>query len=285
MDPKRIFSFWEPRNEMAPYLRLCMDTWDKTLPDYDIVLLDNTNLHEYLPDEIREEIICDKLRLGSQKNALQIAVLKTHGGLFVDVDTLFLNDIRPILDELENTEVVLFHQHLAFMAAKRDAHLLTLWLEELKKRVGTIRRGEVKETGWGYIGNGILDEMMKQATPDLMVNLDKLIYAFTPETVRFPFWGGPRDKYLRFWFEDDLAIDDVFFKKQRVIGLHNSWTPEWYKELSREEVLEHDCLLSRTLRHILESPGVIEGKEGVSLQKRLAWFAARKARGLKRRFF
>jgi hypothetical protein len=36
-----------------------------------------------------------------------------------------------------------------------------------------------------------------------------------------------------------------------VIGLHNSWTPKWYKRLSEKEVLAQDCLLSKTIKHIL----------------------------------
>jgi hypothetical protein len=38
------------------------------------------------------------------------------------------------------------------------------------------------------------------------------------------------------------------------VGLHNSWTPHWYSSLSEDEVLAHDCLLSRTLREALSTP-------------------------------
>lgn len=59
------------------------------------------------------------------------------------------------------------------------------------------------------------------------------------------------EQYRKFWFEEKLGVEKVFRGRQRLIGLHNSWTPEWYKALSEKEVLAHDCLLSRTLRHIL----------------------------------
>lgn len=61
---------------------------------------------------------------------------------------------------------------------------------------------------------------------------------------------GPKEKYIRFWFGNHLDVQYVFSDKQAVIGLHNSWTPQWYKDLSRADVLRHHSLLSRTIRHL-----------------------------------
>ena len=37
---KTIFCFWEPKEKIPAYLKLCMKTWQKYLPDYEIKLLD-----------------------------------------------------------------------------------------------------------------------------------------------------------------------------------------------------------------------------------------------------
>ena len=60
------------------------------------------------------------------------------------------------------------------------------------------------------------------------------------------------EKHLRFWFEDDIDTNEVIRPGARIVALQNSWTPDWYKELSRDEVLAHDCLLSRVLKQLLE---------------------------------
>ena len=83
--------------------------------------------------------------------------------------------------------------------------------------------------------------------------LDRERYGFIAEAAFYGRTGmSPSEQYRKFWFEEKLDVANVFRGRQRLIGLHNSWTPEWYKALSEKEVLENDCLLSKTLRHILE---------------------------------
>jgi hypothetical protein len=86
----------------------------------------------------------------------------------------------------------------------------------------------------------------------LLRRLDRKKYGFIAEAA---FYGRtrmtPREQYIKFWFEEKQDVESVFHAKQRLIGLHHSWTPEWYKSLSEKEVLENDCILSKTLRHIL----------------------------------
>ena len=45
---KRIFTFWEPIDNMPEYISLCIETWKKFLPEYEIVLLDYNNLDKWL---------------------------------------------------------------------------------------------------------------------------------------------------------------------------------------------------------------------------------------------
>lgn len=63
----------------------------------------------------------------------------------------------------------------------------------------------------------------------------------------------PRQKYLDYWFASEPQFGREPPRQVPVIGLHNSWTPQWYSSLSESEVLENDCLLSRTLREALNT--------------------------------
>ncbi len=81
--------------------------------------------------------------------------------------------------------------------------------------------------------------------------LDRKRFSFMPELLHYPSrWMSSLEKYRSFWFRKDLDLGAVLFEGQSVIGLHNSWTPEWYLELSEDELCEDGCLLSRTLRHL-----------------------------------
>lgn len=85
--------------------------------------------------------------------------------------------------------------------------------------------------------------------------LDRKRHGFIAEAAFYGRTGMiPSEQYRKFWFEEKLDVANVFRGTQRLIGLHNSWTPEWYKALSEKEVLENDCLLSKTLKQILRRP-------------------------------
>jgi hypothetical protein len=244
-----------------------------------------------------------------------VAVLKEHGGIFLDADTLVLKDITPLVNKLYNTEVIMFNMHLAFVAAHSNSLVLTLWLkgiqEKLKKSLENPNTQD--ELRWDFLGNSVLTEVMEaiisssrfeknmltglldksvgtcmnlekknimqnkmlsnklnrvknfllwkrrmlyyQTTLEkhcMMLNRDR--YNFLPH-LKYKNNKGMNaiDRYVNFWFDNNLKLDNVFLENQIVIGLQNSRTPDWYKELSEKEVLENSCLLSRTIKQILNN--------------------------------
>ncbi|PKN52352.1 MAG: hypothetical protein CVU55_07415 [Deltaproteobacteria bacterium HGW-Deltaproteobacteria-13] len=311
---KTIFSFWEPKGNMTPYLELCRKTWERNLPDYEIIFLDYSNLGLYLPEGAYDMNILRKLTLMMQKDAVMVAVLKEHGGIFMDADTLVTGDLAPLLRMLSHTEVVMFSAHMAFVAAQPGSYLLTLWYKKIQQKLNFLKEekdGAPQFQQWDFIGNSSLADVMDEMigtlgffhripknisdkfvsaymkithnenllTPRLkeLINrlgsslarrkrefyfrhvfkhhltmLDRLEYGFIPEALYFKSKRMmPEEKYRKFWFDKNIEIKDSLRSNQSLIGLHHSWTPEWYKELSEKEVLENDFLLSRTLKHIL----------------------------------
>lgn len=57
---KKIFTFWEPKENLSGYVHLCMKTWSKFLPDYEIVVCDYKNLKDYLPQKVISQVVCKK---------------------------------------------------------------------------------------------------------------------------------------------------------------------------------------------------------------------------------
>jgi hypothetical protein len=310
---KTIFSFWEPKGSMIPYLELCRRTWKRNLPDYEIIFLDYSNIDLYLPEGAYDMTVLKKLTLMMQKDAVMVAVLKEHGGIFMDADTLVTADIAPLVRMLRDTEVVMFSTHCGFMAAKPGSHFLTLWHKGIQEKLNSL--GEVRvcapQLPWDFFANSamaaVMDKMIeslglfhmmqkhvedkvvlaylkitgdqKMLAPRLkmLINrignalmrrkrelyfrtvfrryltmLDRLEYGFIPEALYFTSRSmTPEEKYWKFWFDNSIDIKKVFRPNQMVIGLHNSWTPQWYKALSQKNVLDNESLLSRTLKHLL----------------------------------
>lgn len=306
----RIFTFWEPKSKLTPYLQLCKETWEVNLPDYEIVVLDYSNLHEYLDADVFDLDLLRRIPLHTQKDAIMVALLVQHGGVFMDMDTIAIQDIRPLLDRLEGSEVVMFHKHMAVVAARPNARLLSLCQDGIEAKMKALKTSDepTLNMAWDYLGNSelanakraMVDEsrllrlpsrvaeacnrpaqkwlrrtgsanlaaqLLDRATRrvrggserlafatkfrrDLMV-LDRVQYGFIAEAHASTRGTDPQQAYLDFWFEDHLSPDDAFREEQMVIALHNSWTPDWYRALDRDEVLSHDCLLSRTLKSVL----------------------------------
>jgi hypothetical protein len=299
MNTKRIFCFWEPHGAMPPYLKLCMRTWEVNLPDYEIVILNYSNLHRYIQEGTYDMPALRKLGLMLQKDAIMVAVLKEHGGIFMDVDTIVTGDIAPIVRKLAHTEAVMFDVHMAFLAARPNSRLLTRWMKTVQERLFRLNQDDPPASGWKYVGNSALADVMTDMISASRIGraYDGIVktQAFWPRWTRTAWRGSadriwarrkglffrtiyrkyltmldrekhgfiaeanfyskssasPREQYLKFWFEEKLDVTHAFPRNQRLIGLHHSWTPEWYKQLTEKQVLENNCLLSKTLRRIL----------------------------------
>jgi len=310
----KIFTFWEPQEDMTPYLQLCLKTWERRLPQYEIIILNYSNIDNYIPPGTYDISLLKKFKLMMQKDAVMVAVLEEHGGIFMDADTIALRELDPIVSRLDETEAVMFGTHCAFIAARPGSYLLKLWRKVIRdKMLSVLDDGQaVNDLSWDFFANSALECAMneiimsnklvsaiqkytvdkwagylKEKTKkdeveafrgwDLLhrisnsvlarkrnllfrtvykrylTMLDCIEYGFVPEAKYFKSkLMEPQERYRQFWFANKCDIKNVFTDKQILIGLHHSWTPQWYKDFSEKAVLEHDCLLSRTLKHLLE---------------------------------
>jgi hypothetical protein len=292
MPDRVIFTFWEPRLDMPAYLQLCLRTWKKNLPGYDIVCVDYGNMHNYMPVGALDLSLLKKFSLPVQKDAIMVALLQA-GGIFMDVDTVALGDIAPLAAHLGHAETVQFNRHCAFLAARPGARILTLWLEGIQYRLERLKQGMVDDDWqqWDYLGNAVLNLVLEHIASNrrgplgppssvrqdglwdrvrrighrtrldiLLVTLyrkyvrvlERDRYGYMPERRQFTQTGSLAEQYVAYWFSPSLDLASVFHPHQVIIGLHNSWTPDWYKKLPEAEVLASDCLLSRTLKHVLQ---------------------------------
>ena len=102
---KIVFTFWEPREKIPGYLKLCMKTWKKYLLDYEIKILDYKTSEELLGKRLFSRIICKNMSLAVQADAIRVALLNKYGGLWIDTDTIILNG--EFIQELEKYELTM----------------------------------------------------------------------------------------------------------------------------------------------------------------------------------
>lgn len=162
----RIFTFWEPRGQMPAYLRLCMRTWERHVERYEVTVIDYASLPELLGDDGLDLEALSRFRLPIQKDAIMVAVLRRHGGVFMDVDTLMTRPIDRYVDALAASEVVLIGLHLAFMAARPDARLLEPWYAAIRQRLAAASAETAPRAQWDHLGNSLLLDAMDRIIAD-----------------------------------------------------------------------------------------------------------------------
>ena len=162
-------------------------------------------------------------------DVVRVHVLRDNGGTWLDADTIATGEL-PTETLLGNPKTR--ENTIGFLNAHNEMFV------EWAKFQDEILNGNETPTHWSTFGNAFTDDYLKQHTEIKIGCVDEC----WPET---KLAGTNRMlKYQEFYFNRSYHL------KPRLLMLHNSWTPMWYKELSRREVLATDCTLSNILNEI-----------------------------------
>ena len=265
---KIIFTFWEPKEKMPGYLLLCIKTWKKYLPDYEIKILNYKSVKYYLGESIFSSSICPNMTIPIQVDAIRVALLKKFGGIWIDADTIILN--RSFFEKLNNFELIMLGDvktkipNIGFIFAANNSYLIKNWLKSIiqkvklyKKNIITNEKNFIYQTSfnesisWNYLGNGIINHLVRNITGNKFLLLDRKKMQAFPELIIFKHSSENMiQKYQRLYFQKgDPQL--VLKLSKYIILLHNSWTPSKYKTMSEEDFLKQDILLSKLFTYIL----------------------------------
>ena len=265
---KYIFTFWEPKSKMPAYIKLCMQTWNKFLPEYEIVLLDYTNLSDWLGHDFYDEYLYKNFSLAIQADAIRAAVLHRYGGIWFDADTIITSEkIKDIINQ--KSEVVMFRTniiHIGFIVAKKGSKILKKWVNGIKKNIFIHKiyksfssqlkyiinfRKISKFDNWDYLGNYIVEDLKEKFNQKDFLLLDCHNYMSLPEVKYYDNSMLVNDMYTNFYFKNDFS-DYIQKNEHGIILLHNSWTPKEFKDMSEEEFINQNCTLSKILNRVLQ---------------------------------
>ncbi|MDN2664295.1 capsular polysaccharide synthesis protein [Psychromonas sp. 14N.309.X.WAT.B.A12] len=88
--PRKIWLLWYQGLENAPYLiKKCIASWVKHNPTWEIIVLDESNLHNYITLETPQETLT-KLSPAHRSDLLRLKLLHEYGGVWAD-STTFCN--------------------------------------------------------------------------------------------------------------------------------------------------------------------------------------------------
>ncbi len=264
---KKIFTFWEPKDKIPGYIKLCMKTWEKYLPDYEVELCDYDTIKHYLTDEEYESIDFRKMPLAKQSDAIRCALLSKHGGIWMDADTIITSG--GAMKELQQGNCCMLNNgkpHTLFgayiYAAQPNTIFMNKWLTELRPRIAAYKRAYKfrmfrflfkrkwkQMKNWDYCVNAIIDPLSAEMLPTELVELNGEMLKVIPERLCVRPGESNKEAYIRFWFEESGDYDDSAIGS--LIFLHNSWTPSRYMVMTEDDFIKQDIPLAKLLNNVL----------------------------------
>ncbi len=293
----KIFTFWEPKEKIPAYIQLCMRTWKKFLPEYEIIVVDYSNVDKFLGKNFYDDVLYTDFKLMLQSDAIKCALLKIHGGIWLDADTVITSSKINKYLNISSHELLFIDYHLAFIKSIKDSYLINNWLKQIKYRIEFYKNQKYFKNklkfkieklfhlklfkimnDWNFLGNSIVDKYIKgnilvrvarkiKRTFKISIfynyiekkrkifSIDELKIKALPEYDWKPEIPIKEKKdinfYRQFYFENDFS-QEVIKNTKGIILLHNSWTPEEFKEMTEEEILNQNNTLSNILKTILK---------------------------------
>jgi hypothetical protein len=140
--PRKIWTYWDNPDRIPKSVKLCMESWKKFNPDYEIVLLTKKNFKGYItiPEEIRDH---PHFNDSPQRFAdlVRLYALDEHGGIWIDASVLvkehFDKWLFPKYAEFSGYYMGAYSTDEKtpaienwFMAANKNSKFIKLWKQE-----------------------------------------------------------------------------------------------------------------------------------------------------------
>lgn len=251
---KNIFVFWESKKTRPGYLDACLETWYKSIDNLKVHIINYANIHSYIGDIYDVEKL-KQISLPKQSDAVSAAVLEKFGGLFIDMDTIITKNVFEIFEKIDPAKLVFFGYppnrgvHVAVMyAGNSNNPVLSEWRKQCQYKLDNLDL----DTMWSSFGNSIVDPLLKdEKYKDYYHVIDCVTSGNILERCLTSI--DARKQYETFYFSENLRIDAEHFSdypRDGMISLHNSWTPEKYKCMSKNEFLNTITPLAEILNHV-----------------------------------
>lgn len=140
--PRTIWILWLQGLKNAPrVVTECYASWRRLNPDWEIVFLDDSNLHEYVDlNDVRAKQ--PLMELPALSDIIRIKLLEKYGGVWVDATCFCRRPLDTWLEEATPSGFFLFTKPVPqslvavwFIAARKDNHLIKAWAKAAEQYI------------------------------------------------------------------------------------------------------------------------------------------------------
>lgn len=254
--PKNIWVYWENKigSQKPVYIQMCHDSIMKNCgEDFNIAFLDEKSVHTYLPD-LRD---LDHLSLPQKADYIRISLLQKYGGVWLDSDIIVFRSLLPLTNLLKAHDYVGFGcngMNCKFkengyprpsnwtMMSRKDGILINRCLNSANKILdGNLDMSQV------YNYHKLGRELLWKEIQYLKENTNWDYYHHTSRGIER---DCNNDKFTnqRLVSTADKLNPLVPGSYMAVIYNTAPGLPQWFLDMSREEVMTGNILLSKFFR-------------------------------------
>jgi hypothetical protein len=243
---KTIWTYWEngKRTSKPAYLDLCLETVRVHSPSYEVVVLNERTVREYLPG-LREDIFRTR-EIAHRADYIRAKIVYECGGVWLDSDIILLReiDVESALRQYDYAGCGdgYGRPSIWFFAANRRCAILKQWIERMDEVLDRKRRNLLSAIrpyrfSWTALGYDILWPLFE--------GYDYYHFEFRRfAPIRWDRWKD--------FFSADIEPGEIIDAESVAVMLYNKFMFEPLKDKSHEEVLGSDTLLSKLFRLSLD---------------------------------
>lgn len=248
------FTFWQPVGETPGYMELCLRSQRRNLPiGFEHVHLDFESAKEWVPEhdllwemsvpaDEGSSISQDGRRLAIFTGMLRVALIRRHGGLWVDADTLVFPQIRLLAELVADFDLVCGEAATgnlgnAVLGGRAGSRFFEHYWATILARIEQKREQQDYGAGWGEYG-------FRMLTRGVFLELGCEGAWVAP-------WGvlNTIDHDLpRPTFEPATTIADALSPNALGVSIFNNGTTADLRALSVDKLLAEDTLFASAYR-------------------------------------
>jgi len=230
----KLWLYWE--GEWAPFLDLCLETIEKHRGKLEIVLLDPSTARKWVPLHPKWDYLPHPAH---RADYLRARLLYHHGGVWLDIDTIVLEEIESLLWPLEEdvdfvaSGIAYGKPSIGFLAAKPGCDLLAQWVWQMNSMLG----GNIKK--WSELGADVLWPLAEGYE-----------YYHFPKWVTAPIAWCEAERFL-----EPEPLEWSYRDGVAMYALYNQRIGSQLRALPKEQLVKSDLLIARLFRRALGQGG------------------------------
>lgn len=245
----KIWCYWEtlPGKKRPGYIDLCYDSLTHNCGNcFEIIRLDESRIHEYLSEEDLKGVSLENLSIPHKTDYYRYALLEKYGGIWIDADIIVTRCLCPLYQELMKSN----RDYMGFGCGRSRASCHanpdgkgdpTNWLMMSKPKtrfMKCVRENAATEIGKSQDGeltnyHAIGKMGLKKCIAEMPDDWD---YLHLPSTCQeYDDAGNKLNNIMKPYHTGGKCEGRRYF-----FPLYNTAPgyPDWFKELSKEEIME-----------------------------------------------